>query len=554
MVHHNPSEDETKTKYLQADVLKKTGFNGQVIKNINLTASYENASPGTVSKESSVFSWIETLRIDFEEKLQSTSRAGIAFFSHIDPFIFPKLIVDRHREEISVDGYISIYRDKTVELLEDMFDEVVGRYPDMDGFIIRTGETYLLDYPYHTGNNPVRYFSNPEHDFRDGEVSVKYNNRRDDLRKEIDNLVHLIDVLKRIICVKHNKILIFRTWDVFKDRFHADLEYYLSVTEKIEPHEKLFFSIKHTKLDFQRNVEFNPCIGSGRHKQLIEIQFQREYEGKGAFPNYFAHHLIDGFPEIEGKKGFRHVLDSELVQGVFCWSRGGGWFGPYVKNEFWIDLNLEVFIRWLRFPGISEETLFSSYLEEAGFDSVSIKIIREIACLSSEAVLAGRYCSFGEIDKLWMRDDVIGGLGQLGKFFEYLLRNQLSEKALREKEKSVSLWREIAFLSEQINHKDDKLRQFIVGSCQYGLRLFTVVEKGWKVMFSALKFGGCPVDIIDEFYTAWDDYRSLVSEYSEISTLYRGKYWNWPGEELTPGLLDSIRLIAGKSHEISISG
>ena len=32
----------------------------------------------------------------------------------------------------------------------------------------------------------------------------------------------------------------------------------------------------------QYGVPFNPCIGIGKHQQVVEVQCQREYEGKGA--------------------------------------------------------------------------------------------------------------------------------------------------------------------------------------------------------------------------------------------------------------------------------
>ena len=49
----------------------------------------------------------------------------------------------------------------------------------------------------------------------------------------------------------------------------------------------------------QYGVPFNPCIGIGKHQQVVEVQCQREYEGKGAHPNYIAKGVIDGFEEFK---------------------------------------------------------------------------------------------------------------------------------------------------------------------------------------------------------------------------------------------------------------
>ena len=67
---------------------------------------------------------------------------------------------------------------------------------------------------------------------------------------------------------------------------------------------------------------FNPCIGIGKHQQVVEVQCQREYEGKGAHPNYIAKGVIDGFEEFK-KPGIKkpyclnQVKDNPLFKGVW---------------------------------------------------------------------------------------------------------------------------------------------------------------------------------------------------------------------------------------------
>ena len=63
--------------------------------------------------------------------------------------------------------------------------------------------------------------------------------------------VALLEFLREELCVKHGKRVIFRTWDTqFAPpyRFHGSPEYYLNVTDKIEPHPLLYMSIKHVQL------------------------------------------------------------------------------------------------------------------------------------------------------------------------------------------------------------------------------------------------------------------------------------------------------------------
>ena len=48
-------------------------------------------------------------------------------------------------------------------------------------------------------------------------------------------------------------------------------------------------------------MPFNPTLGIGRHRQIVEVQCQREYEGKGAYPNYVVKGVVEGFEENAGR-------------------------------------------------------------------------------------------------------------------------------------------------------------------------------------------------------------------------------------------------------------
>lgn len=122
--------------------------------------------------------------------------------------------------------------------------------------------------PYYFGNNPVNGV--------------------------VDKHLTLLRLLRENVCEK-GKDVVYRTWGF--DDFQKTKEGYLAVADKVEPHEHLYFAIKHTSGDFWRNRDFNQAIGAGHHKQIVEVQCAREYEGKGAFPNYIAGGVIDGFEE-----------------------------------------------------------------------------------------------------------------------------------------------------------------------------------------------------------------------------------------------------------------
>ena len=46
---------------------------------------------------------------------------------------------------------------------------------------------------------------------------------------------------------------------------------YAAISDPIETHPLLYFSIKHTPGDFFRTTSFNEQLGTGKHAQIIEV-------------------------------------------------------------------------------------------------------------------------------------------------------------------------------------------------------------------------------------------------------------------------------------------
>jgi len=62
------------------------------------------------------------------------------------------------------------------------------------------------------------------------------------------------------------------------------------------------------------------------------------------------------FPHVN-----RNLVGSPQLAGVWTWSRGDGWAGPYIPNEFWVKLNAWVISHFGRQPGRREPELFEDY-------------------------------------------------------------------------------------------------------------------------------------------------------------------------------------------------
>lgn len=538
MVHHNPGEPPFQTMFTEPETLVDYGYNGQVFKHVNCALTFEGFDKNVTPTGSPEWVWIQELRCELRQEITAAKKQGLSVFFHIDLFVLPVRLVEKYRDRIcGADGRISLDASLTLEVHRALFRELFQTFPEIDGLIIRVGETYLYDTPYHVGNGPIR--------------AGQYEAGRETDEEEQERYVKLITFLKEEICETYDRYLMFRTWDCFPDKFHARADYYLAVTDQIRPHNKLLFSVKHTALDFWRRVCVNPCIGIGYHRQIIEVQCQREYEGKGAYPDYIMDGVINGFPECRKSAGLKDFLNNSLVCGIYAWSRGGGWYGPYLKNELWCSLHAYVIAGWARNPQETEETLFYRFcLEKLGMSEADAQTMRQLCRTASEAVLCGRYCEAYDEHlqekimptNLWMRDDRLGGMEQIKPILDYLEEHGLLDAALQEKKESVKLWEQVAELAGRIQTGNDRDKEYIRVSAEYGLALYRIVYTAWNIWIGLRQ--GSLVDAekqtaLEAYEKSWKDYEKLTMQ-PQCATLYEGRYLNLPGTEESIGMWASL--------------
>lgn len=550
MVHHNPGDAPLDTIFSEPETLSAHGFTGQAFKHINTVVRFDGLAPGVFPADDAERGWLEGFTAERDVEIRAAKAAGLSVFYHIDLFVLPKAVVEHFREEICdpETGRISPLRPKTLELHREMLAELFRRWPEIDGLIVRVGETYLMDTPHHTGNGAVDYGLGAD-------VETMYR-----------QFECLLAFLREEVCVRHSRWLFHRTWDTHPDRFHASAEFYLRVTDRIEPHPKLVFSIKHTRFDFHRFTPVNPCLGIGRHRQILEVQCQREYEGKGAYPNYIVRGLMEGLPEIPGDRGVAPFFRSDQCVGLYTWSRGGGWHGPRVtrENEFWCRLNFAVLAEWQADPEAPEAALFERACQTRfGLSPADTAVLRAIALLSEDGVLRGKLCSAYDArndrvpeypTNMWMRDDVLQGYDKLAAVFDKLMELGALAEALEEKKQAVRDWEKIRALCERFSGAmEGALREEIVASAEYGLRFFRAVADAWQLLaagYAAWHAGEMGADdregvrqCLEAFHRAWSDFRAIHQHYPRAAGLYRGEGWHWPKQPPGPGLLASVEEI-----------
>jgi hypothetical protein len=266
-------------------------------------------------------------------------------------------------------------------------------------------------------------------------------------------------------------------------------------------------------------------LGVGRHQQIVEVQCAREYEGKGAFPNYIAHGVIDGFEEhaplkVQGKLwNLKGLQASGKLAGVWTWSRGGGWEGPYIKNELWCDLNTWVMAQWANNPSESEKSIFNRYATtRLGLSAKDAIKFRKLAILSEKAVLRGRRSLAypTALYRIWTRDEYVS-------FPRIPQHADTIAVVLKEKDEAIKMWNEIVKLAKQIKFKDKTTTNFVVSSSLYGLEIHRIYRS--IIYLAAIKAGlindSSIKNYIAQYDNAWQNLYLLSDKYPDVcASLY----------------------------------
>ncbi|NWK56562.1 hypothetical protein HW115_13150 [Verrucomicrobiaceae bacterium N1E253] len=440
----------------------------------------------------------------------------------------PRTLMQRYKEEIvseiktehdaDVKGEFSpdIHQAFVQKLVRTQIDEIFEKLPELDGLVVRVGETYLHDMPHHTGGDPIV--------------------------NGVESHLVMLNLLRECVCVKHGKRLLYRTW---LSEIDEDAEQYRDVSARVEPHPLLMLSIKHCVGDFHRAHTFSPPLGIGQHPQIVEVQCQREYEGKGAYPNYIADGVINGFEEYDylmpkgntlNNRCLRDLLQSPQFAGVWTWSRGGGWKGPYIQNEFWCDANAWVIAQWGRNPESDCDDLLRQFFAEHGFNQSDQNALLELSHLSTKAVLRGVASIKGGHNTLWTRDHYIGGIedegGYMDRAITEIVQNDRVEEMIAERESSVILWKQIVKLADSLTSGSEELREFIRVSCRYGLCCYQVYLEAWTAMLiekqAVLTDQPVPWDRIHtsivKYDKAWQRWHLLHKNHPLCSSLYQDTY------------------------------
>lgn len=339
-------------------------------------SSFLNAIPGGPWYDAAGLKMVNASIASNRAAIASAHEKGMEIYMSSDIFQFPSKLLAAYKEQVTWPnstcyGYrlgptcIDLRANATKVFMRLLFDEVKATFPTLDGVVLRYGENSPC--VEHAGNAPY------------------------DTSDPINSLQLLLTFLREELCVKRNLTVIFRTWDTSTQLFHANASFYKAVTDAVEPHPKLVFSIKHTALDFWRRVAVNPTLTVGAHAQVVEAEVAGMYFACGTVPLYIGDGLINGFEENDPPVGLAALFNSDnkkdLLGGVLTNHQCDEIVPP--SPYFWPRLEQAVISGWAVNTSQSESSVFDAYVrDELGIKNASVRgILHDMALTAMDAHL-----------------------------------------------------------------------------------------------------------------------------------------------------------------------
>ena len=367
------------------------GYNVAVLGNATRLAAFADSAPAALPPGSALRKAVEESRRHFREQARAMAALGIKACVSTDEILLPSAVLETLGKRITRDDdprRVDFNKEAFWELYRAKYREMLREFPEIAYVKVRTGENYSF-----------------QHNGYSGQLIAENTSQTTRSEEYIRNMQRLINETRKVVVDEFGRKLIWRTWDLGNYGFHANPEVYDRVLAGVRERKGLIFAVKFTQTDFWRYNDFNPTIGRGGVDQIIEFQAAREYEGKGAYPNYVGE---------EHAAAIRRCRELG-VKGIWVWNFGGGWDGPRLKTDVWVRANIHATARLAQDPYLEPRRLAEEWAAKE-FGKAAAPKIAEMLLLSDDCVLGFRYIApYSRRHKGWlparnfMRDDVIRG-------------------------------------------------------------------------------------------------------------------------------------------------
>ena len=218
------------SRFNDPEALKSFGYTGQASRYVEAAVTFDALAGGPFfAAGSEERAWMEGYADAVRAEMNATAAAGLAVYNHMDFPILPKKVVEAYAPKICTNGTaqpcIAAWGPPLLEVLEAMMTELFASFPLLDGIIIRTGEHYLVDLPYHCAIG-LRQARSESAAAAGGPGGGSISDA-------------ILNWFRDSIAETRGKTVVWRTWDVHPDEAHSDPASYLALTERIAPHPRL---------------------------------------------------------------------------------------------------------------------------------------------------------------------------------------------------------------------------------------------------------------------------------------------------------------------------
>ncbi|MEM6505987.1 MAG: hypothetical protein AAF711_11125 [Planctomycetota bacterium] len=385
----NPGEPEITSQYKDPKVLRDLGYNGLVL--YSTTGLSGVSSPDEIANRE-LGRWVGQQLDEAARRVEEAVAVGLDVYLSYDMLVLPKAYVTSHEEELCCKGSEEMLCPASSQANKRSMDALkllIQRMPRIAGIVLRLGDTDARRLPYLMGND----------------LYGPHCPRCSQLGRA-DRVIAAIEQAYDLVAEQNNRRLIVRAWNVRPSGFHDSPELAQRIVDRLPgspDDDRLVLSFKFTQTDFWRYQPWNQSstivgeLSKGGRPILYELQCQREFEGKGGIPNYQPTLWRDGMPEAFeiDRGGLAQVAGQVNLAGLWAWVRGGGWGGPFVQDEAWIDANVNAVPKLAEDPKADVSVLARHWAEDRlGIDEPEL-IAAVTGILERSAELAREAFYFG---------------------------------------------------------------------------------------------------------------------------------------------------------------
>ncbi|MCC7146894.1 MAG: hypothetical protein IT443_10660 [Phycisphaeraceae bacterium] len=469
----NPGEPRQESRYRDPAQLKALGYTGLVLyesTSLSGIASPEDVGPGEWRR------WLEQQFEAIDQTIIRARRAGLDVYLSYDVLCLPRDLVLRDPSALTCKGRVLTLcpaSETALERSSQALDALMARWPDLSGIVLRFGDNEASRLPYLTGND----------------IYMPHCPRCSRMSRA-DRVVSLIDHFYRRVVQQHDKTLIVRAWNVHPDGMHDSPDLCRKIADRLPnpPQDpKLILAFKFTQTDFWRYQQWNQSsLLFGGRPIIYELQCQREFEGKGGMPNWQVPLWRDGHPETDapGTMGLAQVAGQVNLAGLLAWVRGGGWGGPFIKNETWIDANVVAVPRLADNPHTDPQALADHWIESRlGLSGPPAEAVKQVLAHSPEVIRNAFYIGpyARSLKKPWhpsgdfIQDDLIDAKA-LWRTIQHLPDDKLDD-VMREKQAAVDqIAHDRALLQHVLNPRTHSVLDPLLNTLLYAESLFSTLR------------------------------------------------------------------------------